>query len=331
MRIFFRSKISQKKTQALVLKPLVENIWEEYFTKIERSNLIHSWAYGEAKRNIEGWGVTGYVLMDEELPLALLQVRKKTYGLVKLVRINRGPLWFNTQLHKKYEHEFYRLMRITYAKRKGYILLFSPESSNANATQMALTANRFVQYKRKQIGTIWLDLSKSDEELKKSLRSKWRNQLRGCEKASLDVAELPIAEHWEWFVTQYQLFRSNKDFTGPNMRLLLKLIDIIQDNPTYNSSIFCVSSMGNALAATLMIKHGAAATYLLAWNNSDGRRMNASNLLLWSAVLSLKQQGCRWLDLGGISECNPVGKAIAHFKRGLGGEEMWFAGDFIAL
>ena len=332
MQMFFRSKIYPKKSQVLVLRPLAENIWEEYFIKIERSNLIHSWAYGKAKCDIEGWDVTGYVLMDGELPLALLQVRKKTYGwVVKLVRINRGPLWFNVQLQNQYEHEFYRLLRLTYAKRKGYILLLSPESFNYHITKTALTANRFVQYKRKQIGTIWLDLSKSDAELKKSLRSNWRGQLRGCEKSGLDLVELPITEYLEWFITQYQLFRSHKDFSGLNMQLLSKLIDIIQNNPNYNASIFCVRLTGDALAATLMIRHGAAATYLLVWNNSYGRRMNASNLLLWSAVLLLKQQGCKWLDLGGISECNPVGKAITHFKRGLGGEEMWFAGDFIAL
>ena len=63
--------------------------------------------------------------------------------------------------------------------------------------------------------------------------------------------------------------------------------------------------------------------------NDEGRRLNAGQLLLWSAALKAKERGYRWLDLGGM---DPSGtpKGIHYFKAGLNPTPYSYVGDFEA-
>ena len=80
------------------------------------------------------------------------------------------------------------------------------------------------------------------------------------------------------------------------------------------------------LAGVLFFVHGRTATYTLAWTGPEGRRRHAHNLLLWRAVLALRERGLGWLDLGGVNAAAP---GVARFKLGLGGRLHTLAGTFI--
>ena len=64
----------------------------------------------------------------------------------------------------------------------------------------------------------------------------------------------------------------------------------------------------------LLFRHGNTATYLLGWNSPEGRRRRAHNLLLWRAVLELRERQVGWLDFGGV---NPAAPGVARFKLGM--------------
>jgi len=65
--------------------------------------------------------------------------------------------------------------------------------------------------------------------------------------------------------------------------------------------------------------------------NRTGRESKGAYLLQWEVIRWLKQQGCRWYDLGGVNkDDNPGGY---RFKCGLGGKqgsEVQFLGQFQA-
>ena len=81
------------------------------------------------------------------------------------------------------------------------------------------------------------------------------------------------------------------------------------------------------VAGILLFAHGRTATYALAWTGAEGRRLRAHNLLLWRAVLELRERGLGWLDLGGVNAAAAPG--VARFKLGLGGRLHTLAGTFI--
>ena len=150
--------------------------------------------------------------------------------------------------------------------------------------------------------------------------------LVNAEKAGLEVAIQEGAAGLDWLLPRYQAMMADKGFSGiaPSLLSALARHTDAEDLP-----LLTAKSGDDDASAVLICRHGAAATYLIGWNSDAGRRTRANHLLLWRAMLELKDRGCRWFDLGGIDETLTPG--IATFKRGLGGEEYRLAGEFLSL
>ena len=56
------------------------------------------------------------------------------------------------------------------------------------------------------------------------------------------------------------------------------------------------------------------------------KNLGAHNLLLWRAMLALRERGVRVLDLGGVDTGRGAG--LARFKIGTGGEVVTLAGVY---
>lgn len=73
---------------------------------------------------------------------------------------------------------------------------------------------------------------------------------------------------------------------------------------------------GRIAAAMGFIRHGATASYHMAWGNDAARRRAIHTLMLWQAAQALRREGVRWLDLGSINTEDAPG--LARFKLGTG-------------
>jgi hypothetical protein len=73
---------------------------------------------------------------------------------------------------------------------------------------------------------------------------------------------------------------------------------------------------GGMGAAMCLVRHGASASYHLAWAGAEARRRAVHQVMLYRAALALKAEGVRWLDLGSVdTEAAP---GLARFKLGTG-------------
>jgi hypothetical protein len=64
------------------------------------------------------------------------------------------------------------------------------------------------------------------------------------------------------------------------------------------------------------VRHGATATYHLAWGSDAARAAGVHPVMLTRAAEALVAEGVRWLDLGSVdSEAAP---GLARFKLGTG-------------
>jgi len=73
---------------------------------------------------------------------------------------------------------------------------------------------------------------------------------------------------------------------------------------------------GQLAAAMCFVRHGATASYHMAWGNAAARRDGVHTLMLWQAAQALHSEGVRWLDLGSINTEDAPG--LARFKLGTG-------------
>lgn len=75
---------------------------------------------------------------------------------------------------------------------------------------------------------------------------------------------------------------------------------------------------GMMQAAMAFIRHGASASYHLAWGSGIARAARVHPLMLTLAAEALAAEGVRWLDLGSVD--SERARGLARFKLGTGAE-----------
>ncbi|MBC7952365.1 MAG: GNAT family N-acetyltransferase [Rhodospirillaceae bacterium] len=295
--------------------------WEKLFADAGRSALLQSWAYGEAKAELEGWHPRRAIISLDGHPVALAQVlEKRLGGVVRVGRLNRGPVWLRAVSDDEVRLVLAALRAKWRCWRLGALFL-APELPLGRAALMA----GFRPRKAPLWCSAWLDLSVDGASLRKRLDGKWRNMLAGAEKAGLAVEVSIHGPALDWLMERYRALMADKSFTGTPPAM----IDALARHAPDDVLVLRALAEGEAVAGILLVRHGASATYLVGWNGDAGRRLKANNFLLWQAVETLQRQGCRWFDLGGIDDVLTPG--IAAFKRGMKGEEYTLAGEFLGL
>ena len=153
---------------------------------------------------------------------------------------------------------------------------------------------------------IW-DLS---GDLRAGLQRKWRNHLAAAERRGLDLRR----DHWpslQRLVQEDSLQRRARGYQAlaPGFTRAL---------PTAALRVWDWSPDGRLGAAMCFLRHGASATYHLAWAGPEARAAQVHTLMLWQAALSLRAEGVRWLDLGSVDSDRAPG--LMRFKLGTGAD-----------
>ncbi len=294
--------------------------WEAVFSLAGRSALVQSWAYGEAKRVMEGWTPRRAVVGKDGEPVALAQVlEKRIGGLVRVGRLNRGPVWLGDPPTAD-KLAVIESLRAPWRLWRLAALSLAPELPEGTAPP------GLWRRKADSWGSAWLDLGLGEEVLRKRLDGKWRNMLNAAERARLTVEASPAL--LPWLLDRYRGLLAEKGF-GATPPALVETLAVHAWRPDDLLVLRAVTEESEAVAGILLARHGTSATYLIGWNGDEGRKRKANNLLLWRAVVELRRRGVGWLDLGGIDERLTPG--IAAFKRGMNGEDYRLAGEFVGV
>jgi hypothetical protein len=298
--------------------------WQGWFEQAGRSSLMQSWDYGAAKSGPAGWSARRGVFYLHNEPLALVQLlQKRMAGVLRIARINRGPLCLRELLPQEQRAIWKELARLG-GIRHGRVLAVAPEADLSGSSLALFAELGFRQFSPRAWESVWIDLGLELSLLRKRLDGKWRNMLAFSEKAGLQVEIGSDAQLFDWMLARYQELMLESNFTGPPISFLLALRKHF-DNGSPLLILRAVTE-GEAVAGICLIPHGATATYLLGWNGQKGRNLKANQYLLWQAIVHLKQRGVRWLDLGGISEEHTPG--VTAFKLGLNGERYELVGEY---
>ncbi|MFN9772976.1 MAG: lipid II:glycine glycyltransferase FemX [Burkholderiales bacterium] len=281
-------------------------------------------AYGDAMAGL-GTPLLRAWVDDGGEPVGAAQfLVRRIGGLLPVALCSHGPVWADGTPPARHT-EALRAIRASVPLRWPRVMLFTPDAPLE-------AAGAFASMRRVMTGhsTVRIDLAREPDAIRAAMHGKWRNRLAAAERSELKVERVgskPAQYRWllerelaqrerrgyialpDGFVEAWQQARSagGADRDGPVLTLR--------------------ADLGREPAAgMLFLVHGEAATYQIGWVGDAGRDLGAHNLLLWQAILKLRERGVRVLDLGGVDTARGAG--LARFKIGTGGEVVTLAGVF---
>lgn len=297
--------------------------WDQLMAAASRPPLEQSWAQGWAIEQVSPYRARRAVAYLGDRPVALLQMfERRLLGTLMLAKILRGPvllIGFTPEGGAA-------LFRQIAADRRIHALrplLWLPELPAGIETD-ALMARLGKRPMMRGHATSWLDLAPDAAALRAGLDGKWRNQLVRAERAKLRVQAARGGRLLDLLIGNHEQFRRARRHHGPSGPEVAALVAGLQRKD--DAIVLTAFAGSQPVAGILLIVHGAAATYHIAWTSPEGRRAHAHNLLLWHAILALKDRGIGALDLGGLDAKAP---GVARFKLGLGGEAVELAAVYL--
>ncbi|UTW55374.1 peptidoglycan bridge formation glycyltransferase FemA/FemB family protein [Kordiimonas sp. SCSIO 12610] len=284
------------------------------------------WAYGKA---LEAFGSHSFQIEiynenNQKIALALA-LQRRFLGLLSLTTIFRGPVWLS-DVDSEEKMQALKALRKKFPKIKWNFLALLPEIDITNPDVSSLNA---AGYKKVMTGfsTAWVDLRPDEKTIRMSLKGKWRNQLKKAENSDIQIAVGGRKPHqYSWLLEQESEQRSSRGYQATPLGLVPAYVDTVKNSADAVVSVIA-SSKKTKIAGALFLLHGNSATYHIGWAGNDARDLNAQNLVLWHGILTLRERGIRFLDLGGLNTADLAG--IARFKLGTGASPVTLAGAYI--
>lgn len=294
--------------------------------------LQQSWAYGEAMRRF-GARPLRLVCNNAGGRVASAQlIRNRLLRFLKPAICFRGPLWTGSDASQALagaaRTEKLAGLRAMFRKRRLEFLLVMPEQESGPEAHGMM---RRAGFRRVMTGysTIWMDLARDADRLRQNLDPKWRNKVVRAERGELEISIGGKRAHqYRWLLEREGEQRQAVRYVGLPTGLVEHFAGASEENVAGGGVISLSAIKGrDKLAGTLFLCHGNSATYFAGWNGDQGRALGAHNLLLWRAMMELRERGIRWLDLGGLNTTHGAG--IARFKLGLGAPPVTMAGTYL--
>lgn len=298
-------------------KTLSPQDWQKKFAQAKGANLLQSYEYALAvcplKRQKGRWGV----IEIDGCEAGLVQILEASLlaKTIHALAIDRGPLWFEGYGSLDHFGQFMDALLKQFPRRIGRKYRIIPEMEQSPALDDLMSARGF-QKNGKPYETITVDLTQGVERLRAGLKKNWRGSLAKAEKQDgLSVDWTITTADYKDFLQDYAADKAAKGYDGSSVALLTALARTFI--PKGNMRFGRVVKDGQAIASILLLKHATSATYQVGCCSDTGRQLGAQNLLLWHAMLELKNDGITELDLGGVND--DTAKGVKKFKEAMGG------------
>lgn len=291
--------------------------WRHMLRAAPRSNWMQSLTLAKALKDMFKKNTrVGAIRLDGKI-IGMLTLQEVSIGPFKMVELFRGPLWFYETPEDSWLEEFAKLFANEYPGGLLQRRRWLPEWPDSPEARTTLKRQGF-RWSQSFYETIWLDLTRPEDELRASLKKNWRADLRKGVNSEVDVRIDRDGSSVEMFLEYHEKERARKKYRTRGAKLLeneLKNAAILKE-----LLILWAVEGKELVAAIAVVMHGNSATYRAGWSLMRGRQIHAHNVLLWDAVVLLKKNHYRAFDLGGTTPTSGS-EGYIKFKQGLGGEQ----------
>lgn len=297
--------------------------WRKWLQKVPRSNCMQSWPYAKAVRAADQKTTCFATVKENGEVIGIAAIQQVQLGPILFLNLYRGPLWLSETDKDKKIIKFAKIFSQNFPKRWLTRRRWLPEGEYSSDVKDQLIEMGF-KIKIDSYKTIWLDLRFTEEEIRSLFKQKWRNALNKCERSPLqlkvDLSGLGLSQ----FLLEYARHRRSKKYFGPSPEFIRA--EVTEALPVGECLLLNAFLDEQPVGGVLLLLHGNSASYRVGWTTDVGKKYNAHNGLLWSAIRLLKKRNIEFFDLGGINANDHPG--LSRFKRGLGGKEITMPGVF---
>lgn len=309
-------------TYSVEIDSVSQEKWHEILQIFSDSTLMQTWSYGCVR-----WGgknLSHVLLRKGGNIVAASQVNIFKAPLLPfgLANVRRGPCWQVKGRPKDLE-TFRRMLQVlyqTYAVERGLLVrIVSNEIEDVTGTLHAILEEE--GFHRDPDGipaqTLIMDLSYPLEELRRSLKRKWRRNLVLAERHNLTIASGVDDKIFQDLMTIYAEMRVRKKWEPVADGRYLARVQSALPPPLKMMCMNCLHN-GQSVSGAAISKIGNTARLMLAATGNKGLDLRSSYLLQWRVLEWLKSSNVRWYDLCGINHLGQPG--VAQFKSGLAGK-----------
>lgn len=178
--------------------------------------------------------------------------------------------------------------------------------------------------------TFQIDLTKSESELMKQMKSKTRYNVRLSERKGVKVVEDNSPEAFEQYLRLFKETTKRQRFFAHTESYHRKMWDTL--HPAGIAHLLKATCKGETLATWIVFLFNGVVYYPYGASSNKHRDLMASNLIMWEAILWGKKQGAKIFDMWGSLGSNPDKSdpwyGFHRFKECYGGELIEFVGSY---
>lgn len=291
------------------------NSYQEKWNDFIKNNsndfgLLQSWQWGEFQNKLNKKIFRLAVIDDSENILTVAQIIKVPLRLGKsYFYIPRGPIMSQKSKVQSRKSEDLNLLfseiKKLAKKEKVIFLRFDP----AWIDNELIKNLKFVGQVQPQ-QTLILDLSKTEEELLKQMKSKTRYNIKVAQKHGIEI--LAEDQYFEDFWQLTQKTSTRQEITSHPKKYYQEMLKVLSSNGI--AKIIVAKYQDKIIATNLVIFFNDWCVYLHGASNYDYRDKMAPYLLQWETIKKAKQQGKKYYDFWGVDEKKWPG--VTRFKYG---------------
>ena len=292
--------------------------WHDILQSFQDATIDQTWAYAAAR--VAPLRLDHFVVRRGKTVVAAAQivVYKIPFLRAGVAFVKFGPLWRPSDPAREPVDltQVVNLMLEEYSGRRGLYLRIMPraEATDDGTLSRALARAGYRQVALASPERYLVDVGQALDEVRASMKPKWRSHLRKSEKNGLVVQIEPGAQAVGRFASLYREMVGRKRFEdGSSIDHLEVYAPAL---PQTLAPVWMICYAGKQpVAGAVVSRIGDTAQYLFGATSQRGLELRAGYFIQWAAVQWLHERGCRWYDLGG--DCNDAG--LRQFKSGLVG------------
>ena len=299
-----------------------KNTWETFLATRGEANFLHSWYWGEFYKRLnrlvfrrgfnDGLNLEGVLL-------AVVEPAKRGRHLI----VPGGPIinWSNAPIVKAWVDE---IKAIAHSEKCVFVRV-RPQLSDTPENRDFFRSLGFVKapmHLHAEL-TSQLDLTRTDDELKKGMRKGARYELNRSQKLGVQVEAVGDARYIdEFYELQLRTAKRQKFVPFSKRYLSEQFAAFAADNKVL---MYRSTHQGQLLAMAFIIFYGTEADYHYGASTDLARQIPGAYLIQWEAIAEAKRRGCSRYNFWGVTEHGQTKHrfyGVLVFKRGFGGVDV---------
>ncbi|TCO51338.1 vancomycin resistance protein VanK [Kribbella antiqua] len=171
---------------------------------------------------------------------------------------------------------------------------------------------------------------KTEDDLLRGMNQLWRRNIKKATKEGVEVT-VGEAEDLKAFHDLYVHTAERDRFTPRGLRYFETMFAMMSAEDPDRIRLYLAHHHGDLVAATIMVRAGAHASYLYGASSTAKREVRGSNACQWAMIRDALAAGCEVYNLRGITptlDADDPHVGLIQFKVGTGGEAVRYVGEW---